>query len=198
LDELIISAAHFVGHSHGALVTLESALRYPQRVLSLTLLEAGLIAVVPSAPLAAPAFEPVMRRYADGQPVEALRALSRVIFGPDWRDDLRGDSAVALVNAKATFESDFASMPLWNFPETARGVCQPVLSILGGLSDATFVQTLGFPAVSEVRELLDRFIPHCRHVVLTNLNHALQMTDPRAVGNAIGSFLDCLPATTHE
>jgi pimeloyl-ACP methyl ester carboxylesterase len=193
LDHLGIDAAHFVGHSHGALVAIELARRYSDRVLSLTLLEAGLTAVVPSAALARPKVEPIIQKYAIGQPIEALKDLAAVIFGPLWwnKTIINGMAQAprTALDARATFESDLVAQGLWNIPEEPVWIRQPVQSILGGESDELFVESLGFSVVSEVAQLLTRAIPSCQHSILPGLNHALHMMDPDLVGIAIERFL---------
>src|SRR4051794_20728467 len=83
LDHLGMARAHIAGHSSGAAVAAELALRSPEIVQSLVLLELSLL----SMPSGAAFFQqagPALEAYAAGDSETAVAAFLSVVSGMDW------------------------------------------------------------------------------------------------------------------
>ena len=194
LDHALIESAHLVGHSYGALVAVEIARQRPDRVRSLALLETGLIREIPSAARAADVMAPIHRLYMEGKAEAALDAFAAVVFGAAYA---RGQAMVAqsaddhrrkAANARGTFDGDLRSLDGWRFTEAVGGVRHPVLSLVGADSDATFLKTLGFAAISEVRAMVATHLPQSEHRVIPGVNHLLHVSAPEAVAEELAAF----------
>lgn len=79
LDELKLERAHVVGHSHGARVALAFALRYPERVASLTLADTQLQALQPLMRLQDWSYWPAWKAELARQGVEQFPADDSVL-----------------------------------------------------------------------------------------------------------------------
>lgn len=190
LDVNGLERAHLVGHSHGALVALDFAKTYPDRVSSVVLLEAGVSAHVPSAALAAPSVLPSIELYQSGHALEALESLTKVIFGKDSTFLPPHDLDERCRFARATFESDLPAQAAWQLhgPEDLKGT--KVLSIIGASSSAYFKQSFGIPLIEEIADLLRRMIPHHTERQIEGATHALPMTHAEQAGAMIAAFIE--------
>jgi pimeloyl-ACP methyl ester carboxylesterase len=193
LDHALIESAHLVGHSYGALVAVEIARRRPDRVRSLALLETGLIREIPSAGRAAAVMVPIHRLYQEGKAEAALQAFAAIIFGADYvRAQAKRQSAAdhrrKMADARGTFDGDLPSLDGWRFTEAVSDIRHPVLSLIGADSDATFLETLGFAAISEVRAMVAAHLPQSEHRVIAGVNHLLHVSAPEAVAEELVAF----------
>jgi pimeloyl-ACP methyl ester carboxylesterase len=115
--------AHVVGHSYGALVALQMALDWPDRVASLALLEPAARGISRSKEVAA-ALEPVITAYRSGDRLSAMELFLRHVGGDGFRDSL--DAALpqafdeAVEYADLFFQAEMAAVSSWDFgPEQA-------------------------------------------------------------------------------
>lgn len=195
LEHLDATPAHVVGHSYGSLVALQLAVDAPEAVRTVTLLEAGLASLLPSAAAIGEALAPIGAAYGAGDFERAVDMVSQAVFGPDYRlvvDKNLPDGAfdLAVADAVATFEGDIGMMGGWNLDEgQRRSITQPVLSVIGGESDEVMKQQFGVSLMPEVSALVRAWLPQTDEVVLPGLNHALLAQDAGAVAGALATFL---------
>jgi pimeloyl-ACP methyl ester carboxylesterase len=185
LRHLGIDRAHVVGHSSGGSVALQLALDAPDLVHSLALLEPALM-VGASAQGYRESLARIAERYREvGAEVvidEFLEARS-----PSYRAildrELPGSFAQALADAATPFEHELPGLVDWQFGEAeARRVRQPVLSVLGGESEALW------PRFGEAHRWLLALLPNIEGYVLPGTTHFLQVEDPRAIAEALFAF----------
>ena len=104
LDELGLGAVHYVGLSMGGYVGMRFAARYPDRVLSLVLLDTD---AGPEDPDVAPRYRKLANVYRLVGPGPIRKQIVPIMFGPTFRDDPAGqvviDEWVAMLkkNSKA-------------------------------------------------------------------------------------------------
>jgi pimeloyl-ACP methyl ester carboxylesterase len=185
LCHLRVERAHVVGHSYGGAVALELALDTPSAVHSLALLEPALL-LGSSEQGYRESLARSMARYRDvGAPVAVHEFLQARC--PGYREELDrvmpGAFAQAVADAGMVFEHELPSLLDWRFSEArARRIGQPVLSVLGGESDALS------PRFNEVHESLLAWLPRAEGFVLPGATHFHQLDNPRGLAEALSSF----------
>lgn len=193
LRHLGIGRAHVVGHSFGGVVALQLVLDAPELVGTLALLEPAL-AVGASGPGYRQSLANDSQRYREvGAAIvvdEALRAR-----WPGYRAPLErvlpGAFDQAVADAPTSFESELPGLQDWSFgEEQARRITQPVLSVLGGESDALW------PRFGETHRALCAWLPHAAAFILPGATHFLQMEQPRAMAEALAGFFARHPLPT--
>lgn len=107
---------------------------------------------------------------------------------PGYRDRLDqiqpGAFEQAVLDAPAWFERDLPAQLKWTFGEAeARRITQPVLSVLGGDSDALWSR------FGETHRLLLEWLPHGEGFILPGTTHFLQMEDPHGMADGLSDFL---------
>ena len=198
LDHLDMDRAHLVGHSEGAMIALELAASYPDRVRSLALLEP----LPPSSWLAAsafadllgvlgPAFEAMVGRYQAGDAVGAFDALFEPT-GLDWRAAAKAAGPGVLdqgIKDAGTFaEGEASALVEWSYGvEQAATIDSPVLS--WGTASDNHINTAA-------RAFLYELFPQREEVVLEGGDHFSVTTDPAAVAEPIAEFVSRHSATT--
>jgi pimeloyl-ACP methyl ester carboxylesterase len=184
LRHLEVERAHVVGHSFGGCVALQLALDTPAMVHSLALLEPALLLGSSAQGYRAALLRNAERFREAGAAVvvdESLRAR-----WPDYRSRLDqvvpGAFEQAVADASTVFEMDIGHLD-WRFgEEEARGIMQPVLSVLGGESEALWAR------FGEVHRLLLAWLPHAEGFVLPGATHFLQVEDPHGMAEALAAF----------
>jgi len=191
MDALGIDRAHIVGHSLGGAIALQFALDAPDKVQSLTLLEAGPMPV-PSVQQFAEGLSALGGMYVAGQKAEAIDAFERAVVGPDYRLGL--DRAVpgwfdqAVGDADTFFAQELPAMQEWRFSrEDAARIAQPVLVVTG--SDSATL----WPGFREAYDLQREWLPQAEGFVLPNATHGMQMQNPRDLAEALTKFLALHP-----
>lgn len=184
LGHLGVDRATVVGHSSGGVVALELAARHPSRVTALALLEPALLDV-PAGALFAQAMEPIVARYRTGDGPGAVHDFLALVGRPDWRETIDrtvpGGVAQAERDVASFFDCELGGVSAWNLgADRAATITCPILSVLGSESG---------PLFSQGRPLLHEWFPQCQDADLPGLAHLLQMRDPEAVADALGSFL---------
>ena len=103
---------------------------------------------------------------------------------------LPGAFARAVADAGTDFELD-AGLLDWGFGEAeARRITQPVLSVLGGESEALW------PRFGETHRLLLAWLPRAEASVLPGAAHGLQLQNPRGTAEALAAFFARHPLPT--
>jgi pimeloyl-ACP methyl ester carboxylesterase len=187
LRHLGISRAHVAGHSYGAVITLQLALDAPDLVANMALLEPPLLALVSSGPAFLQQVASVTRAmYERGDKVGAIDAFLTGVSGPHYREALDtflppGAFDLAVADADTFFEIEEPALRQWSFTaEEAARIRQPVLSVVGAETA---------PIFRECHELIMRWIPHAKELVVPRASHALQSMNPSAVADGLDRFL---------
>jgi pimeloyl-ACP methyl ester carboxylesterase len=185
LRHLGIERAHVVGHSYGGAVALQLALDSPDVTHSLALLEPALM-VGESATGYRASLARNIERFLD---VGAAVVVDEFLqarwpgYSADLDRVLPGAFAQAVTDAETTFVCDLPGLLDWRFGEAdARRVGQPVLSVLGGASDALW------PRFGETHRQLLAWLPRAEEFVLPGATHFLQMEDARGMAEALTAF----------
>jgi len=185
-----IARAHVVGHSFGGVVALQLALDAPELVQTLALLEPAL-AVGASGPGYYESLASGIQRYRDVGGAVAVDEFLQARW-PGYRAPLEqvlpGAFEQAVADAPNTFESELPGLLDWSFSAAqARRITQPVLSVLGGESDA-----LG-PRFGETHRTLCTWLPHAEGFILPGATHFLQVQNPRDMAEALAAFFSKHP-----
>jgi pimeloyl-ACP methyl ester carboxylesterase len=169
MDHLGIGRAHLVGHSSGANIAMQVALRYPPAVASLALIEPA-FPVVPGGPAAGQA----VQRYGAGDAAAAVDTWMAGFAGPGYAQTMErvlpGAAAQAVNDASTFFEQELPAVAQWSFgPDDARRVEQPVLAMLG---ERTHEVT---PVFDQRHELLLDWLPNVEQYVLPGATHLMHV-----------------------
>jgi pimeloyl-ACP methyl ester carboxylesterase len=96
---------------------------------------------------------------------------------------LPGAFAQAVADAGTSFERELPGQLSWRFGEAeARRISQPVLSVLGGASDALWSR------FGETHRLLLTWLPRAEEFVLPGTTHLLQVQDPNGTAVGLAAF----------
>ena len=181
-----VERAHIVGHSYGGVIALQLALDAPKSVHSLSLLEPALIPLVPSGPEIMQQMMPIVHMYEAGNKAGAVDAFLKASVGPDYRSVIDkvlppGAFELAVADADTFFMVEFPALQPWRFTHNeAERIRQPVLSVRGANSP---------PWAKEIEELLLKWIPRARPLVLPKANHMLQIMNPQDMAENLARFL---------
>jgi pimeloyl-ACP methyl ester carboxylesterase len=150
LDHLVIDRAHVVGHSMGAAVTLELAIRYPDRVRSIVPISASVRPDGVHDDLADPAKQATSTRMPTAQDFTDMReTYQRLSPHPDHFNEFLG-----------TLSASNADLQGWSDEQLA-GITAPTLIVIG---DHDFVTV-------EHAALMQHLIPGALLAVLPNTTH---------------------------
>jgi 3-oxoadipate enol-lactonase len=185
LDQRDVERAHLVGHSLGGMVAQEVAARFPDRLLTLTL-------VATSAAFGRPDGD--WQRDFLARRLESLeRGRSMADLAPEIVAGLVGEApepsgvAQAIRSMARVPEAAYraALHCLVTFDRRAALACIGVPTLLlAGARDAT--------APPAVMERMAARIPHARLVVLPGAGHLANLEQPAAFNAALGAFLAAL------
>lgn len=184
--------AHVVGHSSGGVIGIELALRSPEAVATLSLLEPSL-RVPGSAKLAVDVMQPAFAAYLAGDRAKAVDTFLAGVCGPDYPGLVdRVLSVAARVQAVADADTLFGveapSVGRWNFaPEMLKELGMPVLAVLGERSDEVS------PVSREAHELLLENISEVEGYQLPRATHLLQLQNPEDLAEALADFIERHP-----
>lgn len=210
LAALDIPAAHLVGHSWGGFVALLTAIRHPERVRSLVLMEPPVISLFVSTPPRPPEILRLLVR----RPSTALAIIQfgATAFGPARKAYLRGDDEAGMaafgrgVLGKASFDAlpEARRQQVWEnratdraqilgagFPplgeDEVRGVTAPVLLMRGDKSPAMFHRLM---------DRLGELLPSAERAVIEGASHMMQEENPLLFNETILGFLERQAAAT--
>jgi pimeloyl-ACP methyl ester carboxylesterase len=180
-----VDRAHVVGHSYGGAVALQLALDAPDVAHSLALLEPALM-VGASAQGYRESLARASERYRDAGAAVVVDEFLQARW-PQYRAALDralpGAFEQAVADAGTAFEGELPGLLGWRFGEAeARRIVQPVLSVLGGESEALW------PRFGEAHRLLLDWLPHVEGFVLPGATHFLQLEDPQGMAEALAAF----------
>jgi 3-oxoadipate enol-lactonase len=107
---------------------------------------------------------------------------------PNYRDALEavvpGAFAQAVADAATVFEVEVPALVEWRFGEAeARRIKQPLLSVLGGDSDALWAR------FGEVHHLLLSWMPQAEGFVVPDATHFMQLQEPRLLAERLADFV---------
>lgn len=193
LEHVGYGSAHVVGHSSGGVIAIELALRSPETVATLTLLEPSLT-VAGSGVLATTVMQPAFAAFLAGHHATAVDTFLAGVCGPDYPSIvdkmLPGARRQAADDAATVFAVEAPSVGRWGFdPELLRELRMPVLSVLGERSDEVS------PVSRQAHELLLGHIAHADAYVLPRATHFLQLHNPGDLAAAIGRFIAAHPSS---
>ena len=185
LRHLGVARAHVVGHSYGGVVALQLALDNPEAVHSLALLEPALMAGA-----SAQGYRESLARGANRYRETNTEIVVDEFFQARWPGyqfvldrALPGAFAQAVADAGTSFEYELPGLLNWHFGEAeALRITQPVLTVLGGKSDALW------PRFGETHRLLLAWMPQAEGFVLPGATHFLQVENPRGIAEALAAF----------
>jgi pimeloyl-ACP methyl ester carboxylesterase len=185
LGHLGIDCAHVVGHSFGGAVALQMALDAPDLVHSLALLEPALM-VGESGPGYRDSLLRGIERYREAGVDQVVNAFMEARW-PGYRPHLERLLPEALGQAVAdagtAFERELPGLLQWQFGEDeAARIRQPVLSVLGGGSDALS------PRFPETHQWLLARMPNAQGAVLEDATHLMQLEHPTGVAEILSDF----------
>jgi pimeloyl-ACP methyl ester carboxylesterase len=186
LAHLDVAQAHIVGHSFGGAIALQLALDTPTVVHSLALLEPALMIGASGAAYR----ETLARGRQRSREVGAAVVVDEFLQArcPGYRDRVERlvpvACAQAVTDAATWFETEVAALLAWPFDVAqARQITQPVLSVLGGESEALWAR------FGETHRWLLETLPHAEAFVLPGATHFPQFDDPRGLAEGLAAFL---------
>lgn len=173
---------HVLGHSRGAQIALEMALRAPELVHSLTLADPG-FRFADEAP--APSFHSdVVAMLRQGKTDEALEHFVDTVNGPDtWRRMTGWFKAMVRDNAY-TLLSQLRDLSRAVDPERVSALHCPTLLIGGANSPARYRDRL---------DILQTMIPDCRRTTIALAAHGMNLANPKAFNRAVIDFICAHP-----
>ncbi len=204
LEELDAAPAHLVGHSWGGFICLLLAIRRPDLIRSLALLEPPVLSLYLSTPprpgevvrllarrprtglailrFGARAVAPATRQFRRGHDEEALRRFANGVLGDGAWEHLPPDRRRQALDNVSSLRAQFLGA---GFPpladEEVRGVTVPTLLLCGERSP------LGLRRLSD---RLHELLPRSERVEIPSASHRMQEENPIATNEAIGAFLD--------
>ncbi|WP_149361203.1 alpha/beta fold hydrolase [Lolliginicoccus suaedae] len=196
LAQLGIPAAHVAGHSSGAAVAVELALRAPDKVRSVTLLELSLLSL-PCGQEFLQGAGPVLQSYARGDSAGAFAAFMSTVSGLDWAEchallaeRIPGVVEQSVQDADTFFGIELPSLAEWSLSaERAAQLSQPVLSVLGSDTLPLWVEVAGF---------LRENVHDIQEARISGAGHLLQIQQPEQVAHALSRFLAEHPIQSRE
>lgn len=191
LDGLGIAKAHLVGLSMGATAGLEAAIRYPDRVLSLTFAGGGSGGGSGDA-ASRLKFQADCAAFADRLEREGIAAMAELYCAGPARVQFRRKDP----RGWAAFKQEFAE-------GSARGHALTMLGIQGARTPfferAVELSALTVPVLVVVGDedsgtldlalFLKRTLPRCGVVMLPNTGHTMNLEEPAAFNAAVQDFI---------
>jgi pimeloyl-ACP methyl ester carboxylesterase len=187
LHHLGVPRAHVAGHSSGGVVAAQLAIRSPEIVRTLILLE-PLMVSVPSGEAVLQQVGPAFQAYGSGDHQGAWAMFLSAATGLDWtpcrtvlEERIPGVVAQAVKDADTLFGVELPATTQWAFgPEQADAIRCPVLSVLGSSTLPLFV---------EVDALLRSSLPNVEHCTIDGVGHLLHIQRSEPVAREIAEFL---------
>lgn len=183
LDAEGIDRAHIVAHSTGGAIAFAFARRRPERVGRLVLLEPTLLALLPEALRAEDrsARKQVIAQAEAGDPLGAAYAFYTRALGPDWETRVRPETIKQMEAAAPMLAAHCrALLALVVTPADVRALAPRALFIHGRRSSP--VHAAIFARIAEL-------CPAAHRLAIEDAGHAMQLSRPAAVNEAILSFV---------
>lgn len=189
LDLREAESSHLVGISYGALVALELALRRPERVRSLTLVEAALFGWLRDDPDYAPwvdRFIELEKAGAAGAPTEAWLGPLLALMDPGMADGLTPDNPARPLLERTLPQQLRQQSPVDYRPDPAAVAALAIPSLVVNGADSE-------PAMQAVGEQLARRLPGARHIVVPEAGHQVHVEATEVFNEVLIGFLDGCP-----
>jgi pimeloyl-ACP methyl ester carboxylesterase len=195
LDHLGISKAHIVAFSFGGVIAFQFLLDYPERAHSAVLLEPYLPREEPAAVQAnIDAFVRANELFQRGEKLRAAQLYMELVCGPAFLGAVEMTNPLDVWNrveacVDTAFNVDFAAISAWSFRMSqadsmvVRKPAMPILAVMGMDSEAAM------PGFRETQRFLMNWLPQAERCGIMNATHGMQSMNPRAVGEAIYTFL---------
>ena len=193
LERLGVERAHIIGHSYGGYVALAFALRYPDKVWDLVLVEPSILpwlARTPEGDSIRRAFEattiaPARAAFARGDSVEGLRRFFDGANGtPGQFDALPADRRAAMLRLAFELRVELSAPPDVRMPalecRDVSGIRSSVLLVTGQRSPRRF---------HVIEDELERCLRTAEVVTVPGADHQVPSTNPRFFNEAVLSFL---------
>jgi len=180
IETIAEGPAHLVGHSRGARIALEAALREPKLVRSLTLADPGTPAPQMPSDDRNGFRQRALQLIDDGRPDEGLALFVDTVTGPDtWRRMVPWFKKMASENA-STLRGQVSEMPSTLSRKDIERLSMPLLLIGGALSP---------PPYPDAIKTLSEWIPSAHKEIIAGSSHGMNLGNPRAFNEAIERFL---------
>jgi pimeloyl-ACP methyl ester carboxylesterase len=180
---------HVVGHSHGAAVALEIAMRRPELVRSLTLIEPAVYHLLRGGDASDLSLIKELTSLADwmaasvaaNYPAAGMRAYVDFWYGAGTWDRISSTLRQSLVNDTERVTSDLTSSLAqpWGANRCERVVC-PTLTMMALESHVASLR---------VTEVVAEAIPGARLVMIPGAGHMAPLTDPHLIDPLIAAHL---------
>ncbi len=190
LDYLDVDRAHLVGHSSGGIIAMAVALRAPERVQSIVLLEPA-VGVGPAAEALFAHIGRAASYHQAGDSAAAVDAFLTRLTRPEWEelinDRVPGAVDQAITDAGTFFELELPGLSEFQFDETlAAQVSMPVLYVLGSESSA-IAGADGF--FEQSKQLLTNKLPNAESITLDGVDHSMQIGFPEQLAAVVAEFV---------
>lgn len=192
MDALGIEQAVLVGNSAGGTIAALTALRYPQRIKALVLVDAAIYEGGGSPAWLSPLFRTPQMQHLGPLIARTIRAQGEELLRLAWHDPSR-ITAEVMDGYRKALQAENWDRALWeltlasrssDLPERLDELALPVLVITG--DDDRIVPT-------ELSMRLAAELPNAELVVISNCGHVPHEECPQPFLQAVTGFLDRLP-----
>jgi pimeloyl-ACP methyl ester carboxylesterase len=181
LEALDVGGAVVVGHGLGAMIALETLMRFPARVRACVLIDPPVLWLSPRGPEVVGDMRDAIERGArDGGPGGAVEAYLEHVAGPDALDRYGPERTEAARGDAAAFAADLVAGPSWSVTRRElRAVTAPVAVVTGRRSS---------PVWHEVSVALAGMLPASELIELQT-GHLPMLEQPEALADAVRALV---------
>ena len=168
LEALSATPAVVIGRSYGGVIGIDLALRYPERVLALVLLEAALLSLVPEVMASAERFRERVLAAAEADVGSVGEMFIRSVLGDDAWDALPDQLREMYIDNGPAIVAEFKGGTLEVDRDTLSTLAKPTLLVAAAHSP---------PAYRQVSDALADAIPGARRVLVGG-GHSISPSEP--------------------